>query len=277
MDMHSLYFIGYAVCATIAGIVMAKAQYSRKQKEGTPINYKVMKFVFGFALLMWTGAALAAFYYTSSTTAIAVSGMFIGVILSLFFGWQINIVIRKIQNDEKALEELATHDALTGMWNRRVFHQTLKKEIDRAEELGRPLSLLMLDIDNLREINAAYGYEPGDLVLRTLAKIITRAVRPTDIICRYRSKEIAIVFPELRASVAGKFARSFQAEIASHAFDIGDGNTVSVTATIGVVGYSAEITPTEPSLVNAGEAALFEAMESGHNSLLVVKNPPTKT
>jgi len=271
MDMHSLYFIGYAVCATIAGIVMAKAQYSRKQKEGTPINYKVMKFVFGFALLMWTGAALAAVYYTKSPTSMTVAGMFLGVILSLFFGWQINIVIRKIQNDEKALEDLATHDALTGMWNRRVFHQTLKKEIKRAEELGRPVSLLMLDIDNLCDINAEHGYEPGDYVLRKLAEIITRAVRPTDIICRYRSKEIAIVFPEMKASIAGKFARSFQAEIESHAFDIGDGTTVSVTATIGVVGYSAELTPTEPSLVDAGEAALFKAMESGPNSLYVVK------
>jgi diguanylate cyclase (GGDEF)-like protein len=202
--------------------------------------------------------------------------MFIGVILSLFFGWQINAVIRKIQNDEKSLEELATHDALTGMWNRRVFHATLKQEIDKAVELGRPLSLLMLDIDNLCEINVEYGYEPGDLVLRKLAKIITRAVRPSDIICRYRSKEIAIVFPELRASVAGKFARSFQAEIESHPFEIGNGQTISATVTIGVVGYSPELTPTEPSFVNAGEAALFKAMESGHNSLYVVKNTPTK-
>ena len=85
---------------------------------------------------MWTGAALGSVYYTSSTTSIAVSGLFIGVILSLFFGWQINAVIRKIQADEKALEDLATHDALTGLWNRRVFHQTLKKEMKRADDQG---------------------------------------------------------------------------------------------------------------------------------------------
>ncbi|MBL4888389.1 MAG: GGDEF domain-containing protein [Candidatus Lindowbacteria bacterium] len=268
MDMHSLYFVGYALIATIAGIVLVKAQYSRKKREGTPVNFKIIKVVFGFALFMWTGAAFAAVYYTSSTTATAIAGAFTGIVLTVFFGWQINGVIRKIQTDEKALEDLATHDALTGMWNRRVFHQTLKKEILIAEELGHPLSLLMLDIDNLSDINAEHGYEPGDYVLRKLAKIIGQAVRPTDTICRYRSKEIAIIFPKMRTQIAEKFARSFQAEIASHDFDIRDDQTVRVTITAGIVGYS-DKTPTEPAFVDAGEEALFKAMEIGHNTLHV--------
>jgi len=269
MDMHSLYFVGYAVIATIAGIVLVKAQYSRKQREGTPVNFKIIKVVFGFALFMWTGAAFAAVYYDpASTTAMAVAGGFIGIVLTIFFVWQINSVIRKIQNDEKALEDLATHDALTGMWNRRVFHQTLEKEIKIAKELGHPLSLLMLDIDNLSEINAEHGYEPGDYVLRKLSKIIKQAVRPTDTICRYRSKEIAIIFPKMRTQIAEKFARSFQAEIAGHSFDIRDEETVRVTVTAGIVGYS-DKTPTEPLFVDAGEDALFKAIEIGHNTLHV--------
>lgn len=268
MDGHSLYFVGYALIATISGVVIAQAQYSRKQNEGTKINFKILKLVFGIALLMWTGAALSTVYYTSSTTATAVSGIFVGIILSLFFGWQINRVIRKIQTDEKNLEELATHDALTGLWNRRVFHQTLKKEMKRADELGHPLSLLMLDIENLRYVNAQYGYEPGDLVLRKLADIVTQAVRPTDLVCRYRSKEIAIIFPELKADTAGRFSRSFQAEIASHGFDIDGDHTVNVTVSIGIVAYSDQ-TPTDSALINAGENALFEAKDSGRNSLCV--------
>lgn len=138
----------------------------------------------------------------------------------------------------------------------------------RADELGHTLSLLMLDIDNLSDVNTQYGYEPGDLVLRKLADIITQAVRPTDTICRDRSKEIAIVFPELNAETAGRFARSFQAEISAHGFDIDEDHTVNVTVSIGIVAYS-EQTPTEPSLIEAGEGALFEAMEVGRNSLRV--------
>ena len=269
MDAHSLYFVGYALCATVGGIVVAKAQYIRKKREGTKINFGLLKVIFIFALLMWTGAAFAGVYYTQSQTATIVFGLLIGVMISAFFGWQINAVIKKIQADEKALEDLATHDALTGLWNRRVFHQSLKKEMARTDASGHPLSLLMLDIDNLSDINREYGYEPGDYVLRKLAEIVTRAVRPTDHICRYRSKEIGIIFPELNAVTAGKFARSFQAEIASHPFDIGeDGKTVSVTVTIGVVAY-ADDAQSEPQLVDAGEAALFKAMESGPNSIYV--------
>lgn len=269
MDAHSLYFVGYALIATIGGVVVAKAQYIRKKREGTKINFGLLKVIFIFALLMWTGAAFAGVYYTESHTAMTVFGILIGVIISAFFGWQINAVIKKIQADEKALEDLATHDALTGLWNRRVFHQTLKKEMKRADDHGHPLSLLMLDIDNLSEINIEHGYEPGDYVLRKLAEIVTRAVRPTDMICRYRSKEIAIVFPELNAVTAGKFARSFQAEIASHDFNIGDDKTVTVTATIGVVGYT-DSNQTEPALVDAGEQAVFTAAKDGPNSIHVI-------
>lgn len=268
MEPHSLYFVGYAVFATIGGSVMAKAQYTRKVREGTPINYKLLKVVFGLALLMWTGAALAAVYYTSSTTSTAVAGGLVGIILSVFFGSQINKVILKIQADEKFIEDLATHDALTGLWNRRIFHQTLKKEIEVATKSDHAVTLLMLDIDNLSDINMEHGYEPGDLVLRKLADIIRQAVRPTDLICRYRSKEIAIIFPKMRVDTACKFARSFQAEIESHAFDISDDKTVFVTITAGLVEYS-DKTPTEPDFVDAAESALFDAMEMGRSSMLI--------
>lgn len=270
MDMHSLYFVGYAVTATVGGIVLAKALYIRKQREGKPINYGLLKVVFGFALLMWTGAALSAVYYTDSHTALTVSGIFIGVILSLFFGWQINAVIRKIQADEKALEELATHDALTGLWIRRVFHQRLAEEIKLAKEHDHPLSVLILKVDNLKEINAEIGYEAGDMVLQKLPDIILHAVRPTDLVCRYGSREIAIIFPKLSAKVAGKFSRSFQTEIAAHDFNIGDGKTIPVTVTAGVVGYS-EKTKTEQALLDLMEKTLDDAKRNGPNSLGVVE------
>ncbi len=268
MDAHSLYFMGYALFATIGGIIIAQAQYSRKQKEGKPINYTILKVVFGFALLMWTGAAISGFYYTESHTALTFAGILIGIILSLFFGWQINKVIGKIQADERALETLATHDALTGLWIRRVFHQTLRQEVTAAKEQGHPLSLLLLKIDNLKEINLEFGYEAGDLVLRELSKIITRSVRPSDLVCRYGSREIAIVFPGLAAEVAGKFTRSFQAEIAANNFDPTGERDIHATITAGIVGYGGE-TATDGAFLMAAERTMRLAEKSGHNSLCV--------
>lgn len=268
MDVHSLYFVGYAVMATVGGIIIAQAQYTRKQREGKKINYTILKVVFGFALVMWTGAALSAVYYTESHTALTASGFLLGIILSLFFGWKINAVIGKIQADERALEDLATHDALTGLWIRRIFHQTLRKEVALAAEQGHPLSLLLLKIDNLKEVNAEFGYEAGDVVLRKLAKIITRSVRPDDLICRYGSREIAIIFPNLKAEIAGKFARSFQAEIAAENFRKGEGEAVHVTITAGIVGHSQK-TKNDGAFLIAAERAMRKAAKSGPNELCV--------
>ena len=268
MDMHGLYFIGYAVCATIAGIVIVKAQYIRKEREGTPINYKIMKVVFGVALFMWTGAALSAVYYTESHAALTISGIFIGVILSGFFAWQINAVIRKIQRDEQALEDLATHDALTGLWIRRTLFQTLREEIKASAGQNRPLSLMMLSIDNLDDFHEQHGYEAGDFVLRKVAKMITKFVGSDYPVIRFRSNTIAIIFPKLTAQAAAEYGTSLQAEVEAHAFDIGKDNTASVTINVGVAAYS-EQTPTKQSLIDAGEGALFKAIGNGSNSISV--------
>lgn len=268
MDMSSLYFAAYALIATIVGIVAAQAQYTRKQREGKPINYTVLKVIFGSALAMWTGAALAAVYYTESHMALTVAGVLVGVILSLFFGWQINKVISKIQADERALEELATNDALTGLWIRRVFHKTLREQIAVTQQTGEPLSILLLKIDNLKEVNAQFGYEMGDRVLMKLAKIVKRSVRPDDMVCRFGSREIAIVFPNLDAVKAGKFTRAFQAEIASTNFNADEGEEVHVSVTAGIVGYKGG-GQTEGAFLDAAENAVRIATKSGPNSLCV--------
>ena len=138
MDGHGLYFVGYAAMATISGIIIAWAQYSRKKAEGIPINYTVLKVVFGVALAMWAGAAMANFAYMQTTTTTAAAGFSVGVILSIFFAWQLKAVVRKLDADAIALKELATRDALTNLWNLRVFHETLKLELARAISPGSP-------------------------------------------------------------------------------------------------------------------------------------------
>jgi diguanylate cyclase (GGDEF)-like protein len=234
--------------------------YVRKKREGTPINYNIVKVVFGLALVMWTGAAFSGVYYTSSSTSMAISGLFVGIILSVFFGWQINAVIKKIQSDEETIEKLATHDALTGLWNRRVFHKTLKKEIEASTTSNKPLSLLMFDIDNLCDINEKYGYEPGDLILRRFAKVLSNFVRKEDLICRFRSKEIAIILPGMDLQAAQAFTQTLKTEIASHTFDANDTDKVSISVTEGVIEYSSQ-TPSEPAFVDACEKAMFSAVE----------------
>jgi len=274
MDEQSWHIVAFALCATIAGIIMANAQYSRKKKEGIKINFTILKLVFGFAFLLWTAAALVSVYHSTSTQSTAIAGLFVGITLSIFFGWQINRIIHKIQSDELVIEELATKDALTGLWNRRIFHQTLRTEINRSDEQSHPLSLMMFDIDNLYEINVEYGYVSGDMVLRELAEMLFKATRKNDLICRYRSKEVAFILPDMDVQAASQFSESLQKEISGHAFAVGNANSVPLTVTIGITTYS-EHTSSEPFLVAACEAALIEAIQSEDQSICVNLEPPT--
>jgi two-component system cell cycle response regulator len=91
---------------------------------------------------------------------------------------------------------LATRDSLTGLYNRHYFNEIISKEIERAKRYGQKLSIIMLDIDNFKHMNDTYGHQHGDGVLRECASILNRAIRSSDILCRFGGDEFMIVTPE---------------------------------------------------------------------------------
>lgn len=265
--MHSLYFIGYALMATVSGVVIAWAQYSRKKTEGTPMNFTLLKVIFGVALAMWCGAALASAAYTTTTTTTAIAGFAIGVILSAVLVWQIKAVILKIESDEQALRELATRDALTDLWNLRIFHETLKLEIARSVRFGHPLSLIIMDIDHFKAVNDTHGYKVGDIVLRELGRRLLVTARTIDSVCRYGGEEIALILPATDIASAGLFAQRIQREVLEPVFEIGNG-TLEITASFGIATISQGI-QTDTKLIIAAHAALDAAKEGGRNRICV--------
>jgi two-component system cell cycle response regulator len=91
---------------------------------------------------------------------------------------------------------LATRDSLTGLYNRHYFNEIIHKEIERAKRYGQKLSIIMVDIDNFKHMNDTYGHQHGDGVLRECASILNKAVRSSDILCRFGGDEFMIVTPE---------------------------------------------------------------------------------
>lgn len=262
MEMSSLYFVAYALIATVGGIVIAQAQYARKQSEGKPINYTALKIAFGFALLMWTGAALDTIYYTESHYAFTISGMVIGVALSAFFAVQINRVIRKIQTDEALIEELSSHDSLTGLWNRRVFHERLGEAVKSHKERGAPLTVLLMDIENLGKVNHTYGYKAGDKALKKIAKTIMTMVREDDVVCRHSGNYITVVLPHMADNQAADLANRIREAIGALEFSFVEGETVKMFVSIGVAGLS-EVNNRDAILVDAAFDALRAAQKGG--------------
>ena len=105
-----------------------------------------------------------------------------------------------------SLNEQATRDWLTGLYNRRYFEETLADHIEAAGRYKRDLSLILFDIDCFKQINDAQGHEAGDAVLQHFAQAIKATARKADIVCRLGGDEFAVILPETNRTRAERFA-----------------------------------------------------------------------
>jgi len=164
---------------------------------------------------------------------------------------------------EAELEQLAITDALTGLYNRRFFTSRLAAEVGRARRYGRTLSLVMLDLDNFKEINDQRGHQFGDHVLAEVGKILTTNVRASDIVCRYGGEEFAVLLPETGPEQAGQAAEKLRTRLKEH-FQGGD-DSLAATVSLGVASYPSPGVADENDLVKRADAALYEAKEQGRD------------
>jgi diguanylate cyclase (GGDEF)-like protein len=137
------------------------------------------------------------------------------------------------------LERLATTDPLTDLYNRRYLAESLEKECRRASRYGRPLSCLMIDIDEFKLCNDLYGHLTGDEVLRQVAALIRGSVRDTDVATRYGGEEFCILLPETPYEDATRLAERLRSTIAAQPLPVGE-QPVPITVSIGVWGPTTE-------------------------------------
>jgi len=161
------------------------------------------------------------------------------------------------------LERLAITDPLTGLYNRRFFQSRLGVEIERAKRYGRVLSLVMLDVDNFKEINDQRGHQFGDHVLAEVGKILTGNVRGSDIVCRYGGEEFAVLLPETPPEQAGRAAEKLRT-LLKERFR-GGRDPVALTVSLGVASYPSPGVADENDLVRRADAALYEAKGRGRD------------
>jgi two-component system cell cycle response regulator len=121
------------------------------------------------------------------------------------FASQATVAVDNVLLHEEA-QRLSITDGLTGLWNYRYFTMTVSKEIERAARFGRPLALLMLDLDHFKDVNDTFGHQRGDAVLVELAGRIRAEVRDVDTVARYGGEEVVVVLPETDAEGAAQLA-----------------------------------------------------------------------
>jgi diguanylate cyclase (GGDEF)-like protein len=183
-------------------------------------------------------------------------------------GHTFNLMAERLSKSQSALEELSTHDALTGLHNYRMLHHRLVEEEERSRRYGRPFSLLMLDIDYFKTVNDTHGHLAGDEALRAIAARIGHAVRPVDLVARYGGEEFALILPETASVGALATAERIRETIAAKPILLPLGQTVNLTVSIGVASYPVDADSGE-RLIDATDQAMYTAKSSGRNRVCV--------
>lgn len=177
---------------------------------------------------------------------------------------------------DRLLEEnidLATHDYLTHLCNRRLFTDLATRELARAERYSRETSILMIDIDLFKQINDTYGHSVGDKVLVDLAQIFQNSLRKQDICCRYGGDEFCILLAETSTENTLLFAERLHRLISSNNRKV-ENLAIQYTVSIGVVTATGGQTPTLKALINGADIALYKAKEAGRDCTRMVTLSP---
>jgi diguanylate cyclase (GGDEF)-like protein len=169
----------------------------------------------------------------------------------------------------ESLRRQSVLDPLTGLFNRRYFDETLKRELARARRKSVPMSLLVLDIDHFKRVNDDFGHAAGDAVLRALGQQIRASIREGDVACRYGGEEFVILMPECGVEVSSVRAGLLREAIAAAILN-GDGQGPErVTASFGVAEYPSHGADAE-ALFWAADKALYRAKQLGRNRVVTV-------
>ncbi|MDQ2077660.1 diguanylate cyclase [Marinimicrobium sp. ABcell2] len=160
-------------------------------------------------------------------------------------------------------------DALTGLWDRGYLDEQLSSEVSLLHRKGRPVSLLMLDIDHFKPLNDTYGHPFGDRVIQRVAQVLNRLSRESDITCRYGGEEFCMILRDTTTDGAMVLAERIRQEVAALDFKANAGPaSTTITISIGVSGSDAfenEDNLPGQTLLEASDRALYMAKSNGRN------------
>lgn len=162
------------------------------------------------------------------------------------------------------LRARATHDSLTGLWNRQATMEALAREIDRSNRENRPCGLILADVDHFKHINDAFGHQAGDEVLKEAASSLTAAVRQYDIVGRYGGEEFLVIAPGCNASTIIERAEQVRAEIEGKSMPTSKGS-ISITISLGAIAALPGSDLSSKSLIRSADEALYLAKRGGRN------------
>ncbi len=183
-----------------------------------------------------------------------------------------NLLVRDISEHRESMESLlkqATSDQLTGVANRRAFHEAAEVELARHQRKPRDITLLLIDIDHFKQVNDTYGHPVGDQVIRNLAEVMLRSVRSIDVVARLGGEEFTVLLPSTDVAMGRQIAERIRSNVAKQSVRAGQ-LSISYRVSIGVAGVDAEIGSPE-DLIAAADHALYDAKRQGRDRVCLFK------
>ena len=218
-------------------------------------------------------------YQTLSTEFVFAA---LGVVLAAFWTgnpWLVPFAIAPLLLIHRALsvpqlQAEARVDPKTGLFNARYFASALTEELGRAQRFERPLSLIMADLDLLREINNTYGHLAGDAVLKGIAEVFRAELRHYDVPARFGGEEFSILLPETPPEQALEIAERIRRAIAERLFDVETSSEpIRATVSIGVASFPKDAQDPN-ALIHQADLAVYRAKLQGRNRVLTASSEP---
>ncbi|OAJ59225.1 hypothetical protein A6V36_28215 [Paraburkholderia ginsengiterrae] len=234
---------------------------------------------------LWVTIALLASFADASLNLLTAAPFTLGWYVARVFSmlapgtlvcllvWEVTVLYRELSVAHASLLRTSTRDALTRVYNRSYFNEQFRKEFDRATRNGQPLSLVMVDVDKFKDYNDAFGHLRGDACLGAIAKALAGvARRSSDFVARYGGEEFVLVLPDTKSDEASAIAE--QARLAVMHLGLhspSEAGQVTVSAGCATNEYNTPGTP--DALVQAADAALYEAKRTGRNRVRSIAPP----
>jgi diguanylate cyclase (GGDEF)-like protein/putative nucleotidyltransferase with HDIG domain len=263
--------------------------------SGSDVDYALAGFAAAAAIVIVNHALMAPMLHLARGHSIRESGLFsfpslstdlvlamLGVGMAAFWAWNpwlipfavapLLLIHRSLSVPQ--LQEEARVDPKTGLFNARHFAVALNEELVRAERFERPLSLVMADLDLLRDINNTYGHLAGDAVLQGIAEVFRAQLRHYDVPARFGGEEFAILLPETPPEQAFEIAERIRRTVAASAFDVETSSEpIRATISIGIAGYPRDGSDAN-ELIHQADLAVYRAKLQGRNRVLDASSEP---
>lgn len=169
-----------------------------------------------------------------------------------------------VQDRNRQLQEMANRDGLTGLYNHRYFHEQLAKDFLRARRYHETLSCILLDIDFFKKFNDTHGHQTGDVVLKTLGRLIHTSIRDSDMAARYGGEEFALILYYTDGKSAFDVAERLRRTVENHRIE-DKGSALRVTISVGIATFPNERIHDSKELIECADKALYTAKDNGRN------------